>query len=73
MDYENDLSERKIRYDFEELRGIIWGCNVKESRKNEIRSIINELCANSGRADFEFYQAVKEPSSLEIWIEKEIL
>lgn len=73
VDYENDLSERKIQYDFEELRGIIWGCNVKESRKNEIRSIINELCANSGRADFEFYQAVKDPSSLEIWIEKEIL
>jgi hypothetical protein len=73
IDYEYEPSERKIKYDFDELRGIIWGCNVKEAQKDKIRSIIKELCANTGRTDFEFYQAVKDPSSHEIWIEKEIL
>lgn len=72
VDYEYEPSNRKIRYDFDELQGIIWGCNVKESKKNEIRLIIDELCADNGRTDFQFYQAVKDPSSLEIWIEKEI-
>lgn len=72
VDYEYEPSERKIKYDFDELRGIIWGCSVKDTQKNKIRSIINELCAITGRTDFEFYQAVREPSSHEIRIEKEI-
>lgn len=72
VDYEYEPSERKIKYDFDELRGIIWGCSVKDTQKNRIRSIINELCAITGRTDFEFYQAVREPSSHEIRIEKEI-
>lgn len=73
VNYEYNPSERKIKYDFDELRGIIWGCRVKDAQKEKIRSIINELCANRGRTDFEFYQAVKDSSSHEIWIEKEIL
>lgn len=72
VDYEYEPSERKIKYDFDELRGIIWGCSVKDTQKNKIRSIINELCAITGRTDSEFYQAVREPSSHEIRIEKEI-
>ena len=72
VDYEYEPSERKIKYDFDELRAIIWGCSVKDTQKNKIRSIINELCAITGRTDFEFYQAVREPSSHEIRIEKEI-
>ena len=72
VDYEYEPSERKIKYDFDELRGIIWGCSVKDTQKNKIRSIINELCAITGRTDFEFYQAVREPSSHEIRIEKAI-
>lgn len=54
----------------EELRGIIWGCNVNDARKDKVRSIIEELCTNTGRTDFEFYQAVKDPASHEIWIER---
>ena len=73
VDYENEPSERKIRYDFEELKGIIWGCNVKDDKKKEVRDIIDELCEKNGRTDFEFYQAVKDPSSHKIWIEKEVL
>ena len=71
VDYEYEPSERKIKYDFDELQGIIWGCSVKNAQKEEIRSIINKLCTITGRTDFEFYQAVKDPSSHEIWIDKE--
>lgn len=71
-DYEANPSERKIQYDFDELIGIIWGCSMQEAQKDKIRKIISKLCAETGRKDFEFYQAVKEPSSHEIWIEKEI-
>ena len=42
VDYEYEPSERKIKYDFDELRGIIWGCSVKDTQKNKIRSIIND-------------------------------
>lgn len=73
INYENDSSERKIKYDFDELLGIIWGCNMKENQKDQIRLIISKLCAENGRKEFAFYQAVKDPSKHEIWIEKEIL
>lgn len=71
-DYNND-EERKIQYDFEELQGIIWGCNVKEREKEKIRKIIDELCLKHNRSDFEYYQAVRDSASLSIWIEREII
>lgn len=36
IDYEYEPSERKIRYYFDELQEIIWGCSVKDSSNLEI-------------------------------------
>ena len=65
----------KYKYDYAIQNGI-KNYIVIDARKSDFEfirnSIINELCAITGRTDFEFYQAVREPSSHEIRIEKEI-
>lgn len=69
--YENK-DNRKIKYDFEELHGIIWGCATTEENKKIIREQIGELCKKYGRNEFQFYQVVKKPASREFVIEKEL-
>ena len=64
-------SERKIKYDFDELDGIIWGVRTKDEDKHEIRKIIEELCEINDRESFDYYQAVVDSSDGSIWIEKE--
>lgn len=72
-DYESDISNRKIQYDFEELQGIIWGYATTEDDKKAIREKIEELCRKNGRSGFPFYQVIKNPANREFMIEKELL
>ncbi len=65
-------SDRHIKYEFDELEGIIWGSRMNEEEKNQIRETIKDLCTKNGRKNFAFYQAVIDPSDGRIWIEKEI-
>ena len=65
------LEDRKIKYDFDELEGIIWGSKINNKVKAQIRGIIEEHCKQTGRTDFTFYQARIHPSDGKIWIEKE--
>lgn len=71
VDY-HKKENRKIHYDFSELQGIIWGCRTDDAQKKIIRDIITDLCKVHNRSSFEFYQAVEEPGTLDLWIEKEI-
>lgn len=66
------LESRKIKYDFDELEGIIWGSRINDKVKAQIREIIEEHCKQMGRTDFSFYQARINPSNGKIWIEKEL-
>lgn len=66
------LEDRKIKYDFDELEGIIWGSKIDNKVKAQIRRIMEEHCKQTGRQDFSFYQARINPSDGKIWIEKEL-
>jgi hypothetical protein len=55
-----DLSnpvERTLRYRFEDLQGIIFGMSMAAEDRAAIVRIIATKCAETGRTDFEFYQA----------------
>lgn len=54
--YENDDS-RKLRYDFNDLDGIIFGIKTTEENKFKLIEIVNKLCDETGREGFTFYQA----------------
>jgi hypothetical protein len=56
-------SRRKIRYDFGDLQGIIFGMNTTEADKLEIIKIIEQKCRKEGRSDFEFFQSYYSPST----------
>lgn len=66
------LESRKIKYDFDELKGIIWGIRINDKVKAQIREIVEDHCTQMGRTDFSFYQARINPSNGNIWIEKEL-
>lgn len=53
----DDPSSRKLKYDFNNLDGIIFGIKTKMEQKLEIMKIIEGKCQSSGRKDFNFYQA----------------
>ncbi len=48
---------RKLIYDFNSLKGIIFGIRTSDEHKMRIIEVIKRKCRVSGRADFKFYQA----------------
>lgn len=53
----NTNEEKKFTYDFNLLRGIIFGIKTKDEEKAEIIEIIKQKCNLNNRNDFELYQA----------------
>jgi hypothetical protein len=56
----NSLKEknaRKIKYQFDDLEGIIFGCRTSDKDKISIMKIIEKKCIENNRASFDFYQA----------------
>lgn len=77
--FENDLMEcydsverRQIQYDFNDLKGIIFGYNISVEDKKRIKKIIDDKCVTSDRKDFEFYNAAKNHKTGKLFIIKEI-
>ena len=59
-DYPFNLSDKKLRtltYDFNSLKGIIFGINTSDTDKLKIIQIIKKKCQENNRRDFEFFQA----------------
>lgn len=52
-----DPNSKKISYDFNLLKGIIFGLRTPESIKMEIIELIQKKCEESNRKDFKIYQA----------------
>ena len=48
---------RSLRYDFNSLKGIIFGIKTTDEDKLNIIEIIKRKCREHGRADFEYFQA----------------
>ncbi len=49
--------ERLLEYDFNSLKGIIFGINTSLEDKMKITEIIEQKCKENEKEDFEFYQA----------------
>jgi hypothetical protein len=53
----SEPEERKIKYNFADLAGIIFGINTSVQDKLSIMRIINNKCKAESRTDFKFFQA----------------
>jgi hypothetical protein len=67
MDY-SAAEHRKLKYNFNDLEGIIFGINTSEQDRHSIIKIIEKKCRAEGRDDFKFYQAyyAKHTTKIEI-------
>ncbi|HUN97009.1 MAG TPA: hypothetical protein VMU69_12360, partial [Bradyrhizobium sp.] len=48
---------RKLKYRFDDLRGIIFGMKTSTDHKIAIARMIHDKCKETGRTDFAIYQA----------------
>ncbi len=53
----NNGKDRILTYDFNSLKGIIFGIRTSDENKREIIEIIEKKCEKYNRADFNFFQA----------------
>ena len=53
----DSLEYRKLKYDFADLEGVIFGINTPMEVKLKVSNIIERKCKETGRASFEFGQA----------------
>ena len=51
------VESRKVKYDFNDLEGIIFGIKTSNQDKEKIIDIIREKCLENGRKNFDFYNA----------------
>jgi hypothetical protein len=49
--------DRKLRYDFETLEGIVFGFRTATDEKVRIMKIVEKKCLETRRKDFKFFQA----------------
>ncbi|WP_460100904.1 hypothetical protein [Pseudomonas sp. H3_C08] len=65
-----DVSMRKLKYDFSSLEGIIFGINTSTKDKIKIIKKVSEICGDLKREEFSFYQARYDKYSREIIYDK---
>ena len=68
-DRSNGLSEEgnhTLTYDFNSLKGIIFGINTSDKNRFEAIRIIQKKCEKYNRSDFKFYQAYYSPETGDI-------
>ena len=54
----DDPKNRTLTYNFNSLKGIIFGINTSDEDKLRIMDIIEDKCKENNRADFQLFQAV---------------
>lgn len=69
-DLYDEPDKRKLKYRFEDLDGIIFGINTKESDKLKIIKIIFDKCKKYNRKKFNLYQAFYDNQKGEVDIIK---
>ncbi|HFK4065485.1 TPA: DUF2971 domain-containing protein [Kluyvera ascorbata] len=60
------LADRLLPYDFDSLKGIIFGIKTKLEDKIKILKVIENKCVELGREDFKFYQAFYDKNRKDI-------
>ena len=58
-----DNRSRALTYDFDTLKGIIFGIRTSNYDKQKIIEIIHKKCQENNRTDFKFFQAYYSPES----------
>ncbi|TGK80359.1 DUF2971 domain-containing protein [Leptospira montravelensis] len=58
--------DRKLSYEFDSLKGIIFGVRTKTEEKIKIINIIKEKCHKANRLNFDFYQAEINPKNAKL-------
>jgi hypothetical protein len=53
-----EVEHRKLKYQFKDLEGIIFGMKTSDAEKIVTMRIVEAKCKQNGRDDFKFYQAV---------------
>ena len=61
-----EKSQRILNYDFNSLKGIIFGIRTSEEDKLKIIEIIERKCMEEKRTEFNFFQAYYSPQSADI-------
>lgn len=61
-----DDRRRSLTYDFDSLKGVIFGIRTTDENKMKVIEIIQEKCRETNRNDFEFYQAYYDPQQGDI-------
>ena len=56
-----DRQHRVLKYEFDSLKGIIFGINTSDEDKVRIMEIIRKKCLDHNRASFQFFQAYYSP------------
>lgn len=56
IDY-TEKKSRKLKYNFNDLEGIIFGIKTKTTDKIKILKIIEDKCKSNSRKEFDFYEA----------------
>ena len=67
----NEKKERTLIYDFNSLKGIIFGIKTSTKDKMKIIDIIQEKCNENNRTDFKFFQAYYSSANGKIEIRKQ--
>jgi hypothetical protein len=63
LDRFSEVADRKLRYQFADLEGIVFGIKTPLSEKEEIIKIVLAKCEREGRKTFTFSQALYVPYS----------
>lgn len=63
VDQANSKAERALKYNFEDLAGIVFGIKTSEEHKMAIMKIIETKCRAENRFDFLFYQSYFSPDT----------
>ena len=61
-----DKSKRTLTYDFNSLKGVIFGISTPHDVKMRVVEVIENKCLMTSRSNFEYYQAYRDPESREI-------
>ena len=62
----DDEESRKLSYEFNSLKGVIFGIKTSDEHRSSIIKIIQKRCRENNRTDFKYYQAYYSPENGDI-------
>ena len=63
-----DSARRKIKYDFADLQGVIFGPKIEAADRTKIMEILYRKCKENSRTDFEVYDSYQDTKNRKVEI-----